>query len=787
MIRGACMLGALVLFGAACDREQGDDDTGGQPDDDLGDDDATEPPLDDFCPGDLDLAAFVDPMIGTDGSGNSLPGALVPHGMVRVSPDTLNDGGAVDAYEYDNSHIEGFTHTHWQGPGGGSNGYSQILLQPFSGPLRAEVGDYASAFSHDTEQASPGYYRVTLADDDVDVELTATALAGVHRYRFPAGGDPAVLLDLGHSLGDSRDGRVVFVDDSAVQGFGHYNVHPLMDLVFNQDGGTTGERTVYFHARFSEPFATHGSWQRDGAEIDYAEGADDGSGAWLGAYATFTGVDEVEVRIGLSNISAEQARLNLEAQVADATFEQVHEAARSAWNCRLNRLEVEGGTDDDRINLYTALYHTLMQPADHTEVGGAFWSAADETGAVFDGAGHRFYTDDWCAWDTFRTSRPLATLIEPATVNDVVASYLHLYEQGGWLPKCTWQAGGYSRVMIGNHGVPIVADALDKGFDGFDLQLAWDALYRSAFEDNAEEFSEGLCGYANLGTPPEYIALGYVPHECDTSQSVSMTLEYAYDDWCIGRVAAKLGHEEFEDDFTTRGGYYVNHWDEQLAFMRGRNRDGSWTEPFDPTDDSDFNDFCEADSWIYTWFVPHDVPGLIALFGGEEAFIERLDAFFADGHFEVSNEPSFHVPYLYNYAGAPERTQEIVRETLRNDFAADAGGLPGNDDAGATSAWYAFAAVGLYPVAPGDGQYQLSTPLFSRITLHLDPLVYDGGTFVVEADGVGDEQPYLLSASLDGVPIDGTALTHAQITAGGTLTLEVGPEPSSRPVADPIR
>ncbi len=785
MSRIGWLFGVVLILGLGCDREAADDDLAD--DDAADDDDDAEPPLDDFCPGSEDLAAYVDPMIGTDGSGNSLPGALVPHGMVRVSPDTVNDDGAVDAYEYENTHIEGFTHTHWQGPGGGSNGYSQILLQPFTGPLRSEVADYASAFSHDSESASPGYYGVTLADDGVQVELTATALAGVHRYTFGAGGDPAVLLDLGHSLGDSRDGQVVFVDDHTVQGFGHYSVHPLMDLVFNQDGGTTGERTLYFHARFDEPFADHGSWQRDGDAIEYDEGADSGDGAWLGAYVTFEGVGIVEARVGLSNISAEQARLNLEAQVADATFEQVHEAARQAWNCRLNRVVLEGGTADDRINFYTALYHTLMQPADHTEVGGAFWSAADEVGAVFEDAGHRFYTDDWCAWDTFRTSRPLATLIEPATVNGVVASYLHLYEQGGWLPKCTWQAGGYSRVMIGNHGVPIVVDALDKGFDGFDLQLAWDALYRSAFEDNAEEFSEGLCGYANLGTPPEYIELGYVPHECDTSQSVSMTLEYAYNDWCIGQAADALGHPEFEGEFADRAGYYANHWDPAWAFMRGRNRDGSWAEPFDPTDDSDFNDFCEADSWIYTWFVPHDVDGLIALFGGEEAFVARLDEFFADGHFEVSNEPSFHVPFLYNYAGAPERTQEVVRQTLREDFAADPGGLPGNDDAGATSAWYAFAAMGLYPVAPGDGRYQLTTPLFERITLHLDPAVYDGGSFVIEAPGAGDVNPYLLTASLDATPLEGTAVTHAQIVAGGTLVLEVGDEPLERQASASIR
>ncbi len=769
-LRSLAALLTVSLLGCPAD----DDDDSAAPGDD---DDSTEEEAPLFCPGDEDLAVWVDPMIGTDGSGNSIPSAVVPHGMARPGPDTVNEAGAVDAYEYDNTHIEGFTHTHWQGPGGGLNGNSQILLQPFTGGLKDDVGEFASAFGHETEQASPGYYAVSLDDPGVAVELTATQLAAVHRYTFPADPDAGVLIDLGHSLGDSRDGRIEFVDDHTVVGFGHYQVHPLMDLAFNNDGGITGERILYFHLEFGAPFAGHGTFRRDGEELTFDEGAAEETGDWIGGYVTFATVaDEVvELRIGLSNISEEQARTNLEQQVGEGGFTDVRDEARALWNCHLNRIELEGGTDDERTSFYTGLYHTLMQPADHTEEGGVFYTAADEVGAVFEGAGHRFYTDDWCSWDTFRTSRPLATIVEPATVDDVVASYLHLYEQGGWLPKCTWQAGGYSRVMIGNHGVAIVADAFDKGFRDYDVELAWAALLKSATEDNAQEFADGLCGYANLGTPPEYIDLGYVPHECDTSQSVSMTLEYAYNDWCIGRVAAELGEEDWQTEFADRAGYYANHWDDTIGFMRGRNRDGSWVEPFDPTDDSDINDFCEADSWIYTWFVPHDVPGLIDLFGGDGAFVAKLDEFFAGDHFEISNEPSFHAPYLYNYAGAPHRTQEVVRQVLASDFDAGPGGLPGNDDAGATSAWYVLAALGLYPVAPGDGLYQLSSPLFDRATLHLDPAFHDGGTFVIEASGAA-EAPYIHDAILNGEPVEGTSIHHGDVVAGGSLVLEMGAE-----------
>ncbi len=769
------LAGTLLL---GCGDEADDDSSAG--DDDIDwpgdDDDTTYVEEDPFCPGDEDLAAWVNPMIGTDGSGNSIPGALVPHGLVRVSPDTVNDGGAVDAYEYDNTLIEGFTHTHWQGPGGGSNGYSQILLMPFAGERLDDFDAYASAFSHDDEDASPGYYAVVLDDPDVFVELTATGLAGIHRYTYRAAGPSGVLLDLGHSLGDSRDGLVEVVDDRTLRGFGKYNVHPMFDLIFNADGGTSGERTVYFHAEFDRTFGGHGTYTRDRSEMTFAEGGDSEDGDWIGAYVDFDldAGDVVEVRVGISNISADQAQLNLETQVGEQSFADVHQAARDAWNCRLNRVELIGGTDDERTSFYSALYHTLMAPADHTEVGWVFYSSADEIGAVTTAPGRHFYTDDWCAWDTFRTSRPLATLVEPATVDDVVYSYLHLYEQGGWLPKCTWAADGYSRVMIGNHGVSIVADALDKGFVGYDTDVAWDALLKSAVEDNAQEFSQGLCGYANLGTPPEYIDLGYVPHECDTSQSVSMTLEYAYNDWCIARAAGHLGLDAEREEFEARAAYFANHWDDSTGFMRGRMRDGSWVDPFDPTDDSDFNDFCEADSWIYTWYVPHDVPALIELMGGDDALVQRLDEFFSGDHFEASNEPSFHVPYLYNYAGAPHRTQEVVRDVLATEFDAGPGGLPGNDDAGATSAWYVLAAMGLYPVAPGDGQYQLSSPLFERITVHLDPAVYDGGTFVIEAPGASADTPHILSASFDGQAVEGTVVTHDQMVSGGTLSLEMG-------------
>ena len=734
-----------------------------------------------FCPKGEDLAAYVDPMIGTKGQGNSVPAALVPHGMVKLGPDTNAKAGAVDAYRHEDDKIEGFTHTHLQGPGGSANGYSQILLLPMVGPLKTEKKDHASTFSHKTEEASPGYYAVTLDDYKVRAELTATAHAGLHRYTFPATTEARVLVDLGHSLGDSRDGKVEVIGDRTLQGHGTYLVHPVLFNALVRDEGVTSLSKVYFHARFSKAFSGHGTWKQVGGKVEVSKGARVATGPRIGALVEFSTAakERIEVRIGISLISAAHAKRNLEAEIGASTFEAVKSAARAAWNCRLNRVQVQGGTKEQRIIFYTALYHTLMAPGDYTEEGGRFYSAADNKGAVTTWKTRRFFTDDWCAWDTFRTSRPLATIVEPETVDDVVASYLHLYKQGGWLPKCTWHAAGYSRVMIGNHAVSIIADAMVKGFSGFDAKTAWAAVEKSATKDNAYGSMDAVCGYFNMGVPPDYLKLGYVSHECDFWQSASMTLEYAYNDWCIAAMAGHLGKTDQQAKYKARASNYTKHYNPKTGFMQGRRRNGSWVEPFDPASTAEINDFCEASSWIYTWFVPHDVPGLISLLGGRAAFLAKLDKFFADGHFDVSNEPSFHIPFLYNRAGAPAKTQARVRAVLDKDFSSTPGGLPGNDDAGATSAWYVLAAMGLYPVAPGDGRYDVTAPVFSRVTLQLNPAFYKGKTFVIEAPAAGAKNLYIKSAALNGAALTTPMIRHADIAAGGKLVLELGPSPTS--------
>lgn len=720
----------------------------------------------------MELAGFVDPMIGTKGSGNVIPGAVLPHGMIRLSPDTNEDQGSIDAYDWSGPRMEGITHTHLEGPGGSLNGYSQVLLMPTTELAPIARSEWATGYSHTDEVAEPGYYAVSL-DTGIRVELTADHHAGIHRYRFPPGAPQRVILDLDHSNGASVDGFIEQIDDRTIAGWGYWSVHPLLELILGPEN-PTGFVKVWFRVVFDRNIDALLFFQ-GGSPF---EGATTASGAQLGAAATFQGAAELEARIAISFVSAEQAVLNLDAEVTDRDFDTVRAAARTRWNQRLSRVIVEG-TEDVKRRIYTALYHAMLQPADHTEVGGAFASAAGGEHEVFQSGSRRYYTDDWCMWDTYRTSHPLQTILEPETRGDYVWSLLHIYGQGGWLPKCTWTATGYSRVMIGNHAVPIIADAYVKGLRDFDSELAWEAVNKAGTQDTSLDGDDGLCGYLNLGTTPSYQTLGFVPSECDVTQSVSMTLEYAYDDWATARFAEALGRADDQATYDARANSWQAHFNPENGFMQARMEDGSWKVPFDPADTADANDFAEASSWIYTWFVPHDPAGLFAAMGGAEQALERLDAFFAEGHYDVSNQPSFHVPWLYSLAGDPARTQARVREILDAHFTTAPDGLPGNDDAGSMSAWFVFGALGLYPLAPGSTRYELTAPLVDKATLLLNPAHYAGGAFTIEVERADPDDRYVQSATLNGAPLERAWITHEEIALGGTLRFVVGPEPSA--------
>ena len=727
----------------------------------------------DVTPREIPEVSFrVDPMIGTGGSGNANPGPCMPHGMVKLSPDTHDEPASIFAYRYDNTRIEGFSHTHFEGPGGSNNGYSQILVVPTVGAVVPGEDHYASAFRHDTEVVKAGYYAVTLDDPGVRAELTAAARCGVHRYTFPASQQANVLLDAGHTRGAAIEGDVHVVGPDVLEGHGTFQINPLVSaMVGDSATGTTGISTVYFHAKFSRAFASSGTWV--GGDVHPGQASETGTS--VGAYVTFaTAAGEVvEVRVGISFVSVEQAKANL----ADCTapFDDVRQAAERAWDRLLSRVEIEGGADADSTLFYTSLYHVFLQPADYTE-DGRYFLGADGAGKVFDAPDWRYYTDDWCMWDTFRTSHPLFTLLEPEVPSDMIHSLIRTYQEGGWMQKCTWNGTGDSRVMTANPQFCIVADAFVKGFRQYDTQAAWDALYKGAMSDSHNLLEDSLCGYFNQGTPPDYVDHGFVPDECDHDQGASMTLEYAYNDFCIARVAEGMGRADDVAFFDQRSGNWKNVFDATSGFARPKHRSGDWYEPFTPLATAGF---CEGTAWQWTWSVQHDICGLVTAMGGRAAFVAKLDELFAKGYYAADNEPDFHVPFLYDFVGAAAKTQKAVADLRKGAYQVAPGGLPGNDDAGATSGWYVLAAMGLYPVTPGDGMYWLTTPAFDRVTLHVDPDRNPGVDFVITAPGASAGKLYIASAKLNGQPLDVPRVKHSDLVAGGSLEFTLSDQPTA--------
>lgn len=765
----------LALAIAACSSDSADRDvdvdaTSDASTDTVEDSDATptDAPTDVWEPPPArDLTRYVDPFIGTDGGGNVIPGALLPHGVVRASPVTNSGEGQIDAYEHGDGAFYGFAHMHLEGPGGSGNGYGHVVLRP----LRVDVADAFSAapavLDPETESAAPGYYSVRV--DDTLAEVTATQWAAAHRYTFAGDGPRTVLFDLAESRGESIGGEVTR-DGNRLLGSARYQVHPAVAELVGD--GTTGRLTVYFALDFGAEPAALSAFDRNGDASALADGATV-DGRELRFAARFDG-DTLEPRIGLSLIDAQTAAAHLDAlsEVGDGSFDGVAEAAEATWNARLNRVQAEGA-DEDLTRFYTALYHAMFQPADYSE-GDTFASAWDGVQSAYPlPEGRRYVTDDWCLWDTFRTSHPLRTLVEPDLVDDIVFSSLHAYRTGGWLPKCPWAAGGYSRVMTGNPQAIIVADAVVRGFDGFDRDDAVAAV-RKTSESDSNPFPAGLCGYFGLGTPAEYLSLGYVPHECDPTQSASTTFEVAHADWAIARMAEFLGDDALAATYDERADSWRIHWDDETGFPRGMRRDGSWVEPFDPADMSDTNDFVEASAWIFAFGAPHDVSGMIEVHGGEEPFVAKLDAFFAGDHFDPTNQPSFHIPFLYAHAGRPDRTAEQVHATMADAYGTGRDGLPGNDDAGSTSAWFVLAAAGLYPLAPGDTAWTVTPPLLDRITFVLDPVHQAAATLTIETEGDG---AYIDRIEWNGESVDGPTIDHATLVGGGTLRVHLTTEP----------
>jgi predicted alpha-1,2-mannosidase len=707
-----------------------------------------------------DPARYVDPMIGTGGHGHVFPGATMPFGMVQLSPDEETSGWDwCSGYNYSSKTIMGFSHTHLSGTG--AMDYGDILFMPTVGEVRVTPGTdespsqgYRSWFSHSSEKASPGFYSVVLDRYDVKVELTATDRCGMQKYIFPASDSSNVIIDLQHGIGNScTGGWIRIVGDRRVEGM-------------RRAHGWASDRYVYFAAEFSKPFEKYGT--ADGRSISAGSRKADGDS--VKAYLSFsTAKDEqILVKVGISAVSLEGAKKNLAAEMPDFNFEKYREAALRSWNRALGKIRVEGGTHSDKVTFYTALYHTMMDPNLFQDVDGKYYGMDHKIHVAKDFTNYTVFS----LWDVFRAEFPLMSIIEPKRYDDFVKSIIQEYKECGLLP--VWPlAGNETYTMIGYPSVPVIFDAYMKGFRNFNVDTAFTAMKHSADLD-----WQGLRYYKQRG---------YIPADKEDA-SVSKTMEYAYDDWCIAQMAKKLGKMDDYRQFNQRSLFYQNVFDSTTGFVRGKLADGKWITPFDPF--AATGQYTEANAWQYTFFVPQDIGGLITLFGGKEKFALRLDSMFNApteltgrpdpditgmiGQDAQGDEQSHHVGYLYDYAGQPWKTQNIVRKIMSVLYTDKLDGLCGNDDCGQMSAWYVFSALGFYPVTPGQNVYAIGSPSFTKATIELGK----GKTFVIGAEGASDTAVYIQSASLNGRSFNRSYLTQAELAGGGALRFKMADTPN---------
>ena len=672
--------------------------------------------------------------------------------MIQTSPVT----GAVgwrycSEYMYADSIIWGFTQTHLNGTGCMDLG--DILVMPFTGERHRTWDAYRSSFSKTSENATPGYYTVTLDQAKVKAELTATTHAALHRYTYEQADSASILIDLQHGPAwnekqyhsQVNSCEVNWENDSTLTG--HVNNKVWVD----QD--------YYFVMQFSRPVIDH-------FELPMAETE---KGKRLVASFNIQPGEEVLMKVALSTTGVEGAKANMAAEVPGWDFEGIRTAAKADWNSYLSRIEVEG-TDEEKTNFYTSFYHALIQPNEISDVDGRYRNAAD---SIVNATGGKFYST-FSLWDTYRAAHPFYTLMVPERVDGFINSLVDQAEVQGYLP--IWGLWGKENFcMVANHGVSVVAEAYAKGFRGFDAERAFNAIKQT------QTVSHPL-----KSNWENYMKYGYFPTDLTEAESVSSTLESVYDDYAAADMAKRMGKTEDAAYFARRADFYKNLFDSSTQFMRPKKSDGTWKSPFNPSQighaESVGGDYTEGNAWQYTWHVQHDVPGLIALFGGEEPFLNKLDSLFtlklettqADvtgliGQYAHGNEPSHHVTYLYALAGRPERTQELIREIFDTQYSPKPNGLCGNDDCGQMSAWYMFSAMGFYPVNPVSGEYVFGAPQLPEFVLHLA----DGKTFTIKAEGLSEANKYVKSITLNGEPYTKNFISHADIVKGGTLVYQM--------------
>lgn len=699
-----------------------------------------------------DYTQYVNTFIGAADNGHTFPGACRPFGMIQTSPVT----GAVgwrycSEYVYEDSVIWGFTQTHLNGTGCMDLG--DILVMPVTGNRHRAWDGYRSSFQKNSESATPGYYTVTLDEPGVKAELTATLHTALHRYTYNKADSASVLIDLQHGPAwnekqyhsQVKACDVKWENDSTLSG------HVRNSVWVDQD--------YFFTLQFNRPVIS---------AVDLPMGETEKGRRIVATFDLQPG-EEVLMKIAMSTTGVEGAKANMAAEQPGWDFEETRKQAKDEWNSYLSRIEMEG-TPDEMTNFYTCFYHALIQPNEISDVDGKYRNAAD---SIVTATGGKFYST-FSLWDTYRAAHPFYTMIVPERVDGFVNSLIDQAEVQGFLP--IWGLWGKENYcMIANHGVSVVAEAYAKGFKGFDAERAFQAIKQT------QTVSHKL-----KSNWEDYMKYGYFPTDLTAAESVSSTLESVYDDYAAADMARRMGKTEDAAYFSKRADFYKNLFDPTTKFMRPRKSDGTWKSPFDPTQaahaESNGGDYTEGNAWQYTWHVQHDVPGLIALLGGEEAFTNKLDSLFtvelrtqlADvtgliGNYAHGNEPSHHVTYLYTLAGKPERTQELIRQIFDTQYRPAPDGLCGNDDCGQMSAWYMFSAMGFYPVNPVSGEYVFGAPQMPKFVLHLQ----DGKTFTVLAEGLSKEHKYVESITLNGEPYTKNYITHEDIMKGGTLVYKM--------------
>jgi predicted alpha-1,2-mannosidase len=710
--------------------------------------------------------SYVDPFIGTGGHGHTYPGATVPFGMLQVSPvNGISGWDWCSGYHYSDSITIGFSHLSLSGTGIGD--LADIIFMPVNkevdlsaNPQSRDSITYKSSYSHQNEKATPGYYQVYLEDHDVNVELTASKRTANHKYSFKKGDKNSVVIDLGFAINWDKplETSLKIEDDFTISG-----------TRFSK--GWAQNQKVFFVAKFSKPITSYKIFA-DGNLTDKKTVKSTKTTTQL--FFETDAKNELQVKVALSSVSVENAKDNLD--TPDFNFESVKTAAENSWEKALSSFNVETKTDSLKTIFYTALYHAQLAPVTFSDKNGQFRLENDSIATAENYTAYSTLS----LWDTFRAENPLLTVIAPDKVSDMINSMLAYYETKKILPVWTLY-GNETNTMTGYHSIPVIVDAYKKGIRGFDAEKAYKAMKNTMLQDE-----RGLNHYKKYG---------YIPYNL-VDESVTITLEYAYDDWCVAEMAKMLGKQEDYQFFLNRSKAYQYLFDTKSGFMRGKSADGKyWNEPFDPkhSNHREQTDYTEGNAWQHSWFVPHAVNNLIEIHGSKEIFASRLEQLFiqsseitgdnvsADitgliGQYAHGNEPSHHIAYMFNHAKQPWRTQFWARHIIDTQYNTTPNGLSGNEDCGQMSAWYVLSSMGLYPMNPASGEYEIGTPIFDKTTMNLP----NGKTFTIKAENVSDKNIYIQSATINGKVFNKTTISHQNILKGGTLYFKMGAEPNKQ-------